>query len=495
MKKRSLALFLALLMLAGCSNTQAPKETEAANNTSDTVGTAETAGTEESAETETEETEFSPVPDVTFDGEDFGVLYRFDAWSYSVPDIFVDELTGDVWNDATYNRNIKMEDIYKFTFAKYPSGDPATAFKTDILGGLRTYDVMLDQMTTVLPMALENYCYDWNELTYVNTDDPWFDKNIQNDLSVGNKLYLMSGNVSISPGFVSRFLYFNKGLMEDYNLTAPYDLVREGKWTIDEMIKMVTTVSKDVNGDGLYTVEDEFGLLTEKPDFFLIGCGVQYTSKDENDRPFVDCVNEHTITAMEKIHELMDAPNATLSYEAAAAGQNMSGYDHMWDFVRRAYYTTDHFLFVQIDSGAAPGFADMDPGYGVLPNPKLTEEQDGYYHLVDQYSCAWAIPSDNDEIEKTDILFTAWNFMSDEAVEAYYEKTLKHKRMDSPDDAEMLDIIRTNTRYELSLIVDLGIGNVISVAYKNSTGSALSRAYKGSQKSIEAKIEKFFGAN
>ena len=93
MKKRSLALFLALLMLAGCSNTQAPEEAEAANNTSDTSGTAETAA---STETETEETEFSPVPDVTFDGEDFGVLYRFDAWSYSVPYIFVDELTGDV---------------------------------------------------------------------------------------------------------------------------------------------------------------------------------------------------------------------------------------------------------------------------------------------------------------------------------------------------------------------------------------------------------------
>lgn len=490
--KRSLSLMLALLMLlSSCSNQPAETQSESESAPAETQSGGETAPTETApAETVPEETEVSPIPDVTFDGQDFGVLHRLGSWAYDVGDIFVEELTGDVWNDATYNRNIKMEDKYKFTFADYPSGDPASAFKADILGGLRTYDVMLDQMTTIMPMAMENYCYDWNELTYVNTDDPWFDSNIQNDLSVGNKLYLMSGNVSVSPGFVSRFLFFNKGMMDDYNLTAPYDLVREGKWTIDEMINMVTTVSKDVNGDGKYTVQDQFGLLTETPDFYLIGCGVQYTSKDENDIPFVDCNNEHTLTALEKIHELMDAPNATLSYEEASAGQDTSGYEHMWDYVRRAHYTTDHFLFGQFDSGAANGFADMDPGYGVLPNPKLTEEQDSYYHLVDQYSCAWAIPSDNDDIEKTDILFTAWNYMSDEAMEAYYEKTLKHKRMDSPDDAEMLDIIRTNTRYEISLVLDFGVAGIISGAYKSGN---LASQYARKIKTIEKTIDKLFG--
>ena len=185
------------------------------------------------------------------------------------------------------------------------------------------------------------------------------------------------------------------------------------------------------------------------------------------------------------VHALMDAPNATLSYEEAAAGQDMSGYEHMWDYVRRAHFTTDHFLFVQTDSGAAGAFVEMDPSYGVLPNPKLTEDQDNYYHLVDQYSCAWAIPSDNDEIEKTDILFTAWNYLSDNALEAYYEKTLKHKRMDSPDDAEMLDIIRTNTRYEISLILDFGVASVVTSAYRSGN---LASSYARKQKAIERMI-------
>ena len=245
----------------------------------------------------------------------------------------------------------------------------------------------------------------------------------------------------------------------------------------------------DLDGDGKYTADDCLGMLTQHTDFFLSGCGIHYTERDENGIPTVNFVNERTIAALDAVRNMLTMENCTQSYSQAAAGRDTSGYLHMWDFVRYEYYATGHFLFVQNDTGAALQFAEMDPGYGVLPNPKLDETQETYYHLVDNYSCAWSLPANPRNIEMTDIIFTCWNYLSDEVVDGYYEKTLKLKKFNAPDDAEMLDIIRDTTRYEISMICNLGISNVIANAY--SSGNLMSE-YAKSEKQINKLIEKTF---
>ena len=73
--------------------------------------------------------------------------------------------------------------------------------------------------------------------------------------------------------------------------------------------------------------------------------------------------------------------------------------------------------------------------------------------------------------------------------EAYYEKTLKHKRLNAPVDAEMLDLIFSSLRYEISLICDLGVGQVINTAY--SSGN-LASTYAKNEKVINKKRQKMF---
>ncbi len=481
--KRTLTLILAFLfLLSAC----------ASENPEDTVGETSSADVPEGtvAEAVPEETEYAPdLPDVTYEGEEFRVLYRNNAGSYNNTDVFSEGLTGEVVNDAVYNRNIELEDTYKLTLVPMESGDPVTEAKADHLANSQNYDAMLDQMTAAFPAALQGYSYNWNDLTYVNTEDPWWDSNIARDLTVADKLFLMAGDLTCQPTFASRFVYFNKGILEDYGLEDPYELVRNNQWTIAKMTEMVAAVSTDLDGDGKYTADDCLGMLTEHTDFFLSGCGIQYTERDENGIPTVNFVNERTIAALDAVRNMLTMENCTQSYSQAAAGRDTSGYLHMWDFVRYEYYATGHFLFVQNDTGAALQFAEMDPGYGVLPNPKLDETQETYYHLVDNYSCAWSLPANPRNIEMTDIIFTYWNYLSDEVVDGYYEKTLKLKKFNAPDDAEMLDIIRDTTRYEISMICNLGISSVISNAY--SSGNLMSE-YAKSEKQINKLIERTF---
>ena len=477
--KRGLALLLVLLMLASCAS-----ET-ISNDIPVTQQDDATAVMDVPTETERE----APVPEKTYDGKEFHVMIRKSGYAYDVSDAFSDELTGEIVNDAVYNRNLEIEDKYNFKFVPNEQVSPVDTAQTDFRSGSQGYDVMTDQMTSTFPLALKNYFFDYNSLTYLNPSDPWWDPNISRDLTVKGKLFAMAGDIINQPMFLARFVYFNKGIIDEYGLFYPYDDVREGTWTIAKMTDMVAAVSTDLDGNGKMTADDRLGLLKETPDFFIVGLGVSYTQNDEKGIPQVSCINERTIAAIEAVHKMFDMPDCTLSFDEAARGRDMSGYPHQWEYVRAVFYATNHFLFVQNGASEAQIFRDMEPGYGVLPNPKLDEEQSSYYHLVDQYSCAWFMPSNPVDVDFTDAIFTAWAFYSDEVVDAYYEKTLKHKRLNAQEDAEMLDIIRSSLRYEISLICNLGVADVISSAY--NTGN-LASAYASSQKRIDKLREKTF---
>ncbi len=478
--KRTLTITLALLLLLSACGSADPAE----ENDTAAIGAAET-------ETLPAETEYAPdLPDVTYDGAELRVLYRDGTHAYNTLDVFTDALNGEVVNDAVYNRNINMETQYDFKFLQIPSDTAINDIKADYMAATGDYDLAFEQMNALFPLVLEEYFCDWNDLSHFNPADPWWDSNCAEDLSVAGQLYIMAGDISMQPSNGARFIYYNKGLMEDFGFGDPYAIVREGKWTIDRMTEMVAGVSVDLNGDGEFTADDTLGLLTENPDFFLSGCGVLYTGKDENDLPTVTCVNERTLTAMEAVKTLMTVPNATTSYNDAAAGRDISGYPHLWQYVRAEFFATGHFLFLQNGCSEASTFIDMDPGYGVLPNPKLDEAQEDYYHLSDPFNCAWVIPVGTPNKDMVDVLLTAWAYNSSDLVEAYYEKTLKFKRFNAPDDAEMLDIIRASVRYELSMLCNLGVSDVIINSY--NTGNFMSN-YAKRETQIATNIEKYFG--
>ena len=55
-----------------------------------------------------------------------------------------------------------------------------------------------------------------------------------------------------------------------------------GTWTMDSFVDMVQTVAYDLNGDGVWDGHDRYGLLSETSTFFISGCDVPFTTKDED---------------------------------------------------------------------------------------------------------------------------------------------------------------------------------------------------------------------
>ena len=125
---------------------------------------------------------------------------------------------------------------------------------------------------------------------------------------------------------------------------------------------------------------------------------------------------------------------------------------------------------------------------GIIPMPKLDEEQDRYYNLVDEYATAWVIPSSSTKTEMTDILLEYMAYSSAPLVDAVYEITLKNKRMDAPEDAAMLDLIRETTLYEITFNMNVGIREMLENAVANGN---LSSSFASSEEAIKAKMDSF----
>lgn len=475
MKKR-LVLFalVSALLLSSCGGgTEETKETTPQNG----VDTTETVV----------ETELTPdIPDVRYDDTEFRILYRYGAHAYNIEDIWVESLNGEVINDAVYNRNIALEEKFGLTLVPIEEKSPVALLKKNVTAGDDFCEILADRKIELFPLTMQNMALDLHNLQYTDFTKPWWDGNVAEQMNIGGKLYMMVGDFNLSSTCGVTFLCFNKSMLTDYGFTSPYEDAFGGTWTIDKMLEMVNAVSVDLNGDGVMDANDRYGFLSQVPYRLTTGFGVEMIERDENGYPNLAPLSDRLVSSMEIVTALMNDKEHTISYDEMAKGQDTSAYPHIYAY-GRSKFVTNQILFFEGGIGVADELREMTSAYGILPMPKLDEDQERYYNIVDEYATAWVIPVSSTHTDMTDVVMEYMSYASDELVEAVYETTFKAKRMQAKEDAEMLDLIRSTTCYELTFIMNAGVREMLEEAVK--TGNLASTYEKKStmiQKTLDS---------
>lgn len=475
MKKRiTLLLVIAALLLAegqmliSCGGDTNTETTPPAGDTVDT-----------STDTTPAETELTPdIPDIRYDDEDFRMLYRYGSHAYNIEDIWVESLNGEVINDAVYNRNIALEEKFGLKLVPIEEKSPVSVLSKNVSAGDDFCEMLADRKLEMFPYTMQNMALDLGTLTYIDFTKPWWDGNVAEQMNIGGRLYMMVGDFNLNQTCGVTFMWFNKSMLTDYGFAAPYAEALDGTWTIDRMLEMVNAVAVDLNGDGKMDANDRYGFLSQVPYRLTTGFGVEMIKRDEEGYPVLSPMGDRLVSAMEIVTKLMNDKEHTISYEKISAGQDTSAYPHIYAY-GRSKFVTDQILFVEGGISMAEEVRDMESSYGILPMPKMDEEQDRYYNIVDEYAPAWIIPSSSTRYEMTDVVMEYMSYASSALVDAVYEVTFKAKRMQAAEDAEMLDLIRANTCYELTFIMNAGVrqmleeavgtGNIASTYEKNAT--------------------------
>lgn len=456
MVKRNLAVLLTIAMLlplASCGN----------NETSDTQDTANTqnntsADTTTQIETETELK--SGLPDKDFAGTDFHFYVmgkERNANNYSV-EIYSAEQTGEVINDAVYNRNMTLADKYNFTISETPCGsgeDMDTTIDKLVQSGDDTYQIAMLSLMESAAIIPKNVLYDLNEVENLDLSKDWWDSTIVKDLSIGGKLFNAMGDINIMDNNATWAVFFNKVLMENNGFEMPYDTVRAGKWTYDAYYAMSSAVAQDLDGNGQMDDNDLWGTVgaSENTPFLFFSSGEHFIVKDENDMPVIQTPTDRVYSVIENVLKIQQDKNSTLVVERAK-----STYTNVWSDLIRGNFRNDLALFYVAGLLTYTLMRDMESEYGLLPLPKLDEAQTNYWTTINHGNCSTVtIPVSNQNVADTGFVLEAMAFESMKTLTpAYYDVALQRKYMSDEESRDMLAIILENRTIDQSVAYNWG---------------------------------------
>jgi len=484
--KRVLCALLALLTLvplvAACSS--------GSDNTADTGNAAETTSAAETTTVlETEPPEYEK-PDVSLEGKTF----KFSSLQQPNPNWIArhyveaarPEQNGDIINDAIYERIFMTEEDLGVKIESVIYEDPNTAINSTMAGD-HYADCLLISGSNVTTLLKQNMLTDLFEIDTLDLDKSWWNQNSIEQLSIGNHLYIAAGDISPFGILSSHCNFVNKGMIETYGLDDPYEDVRGGTWTFDKMYEYGASVARDVDGDGKMTDSDTFGYSTEAVGMVTFGAaGLTYTTKDDNDYPVLAINEDIASAAVEKIVTLYRDPNVALY-----AGKVTGKYGNVFRECITQKFIEDTLMFINNWLVVALELRNMESDFGILPPPKLTENQEDYRIFHSEVWTTYAtVPKTAIDLETIGYVMNALGHYGHELIyKALIDTTITSKTLRDTDTEEMLDIIYNNRHFELAGIYNWGSINQMLNTFISGTNTNFASSYASKIETITAEIE------
>ena len=405
---------------------------------------------------------------------------------------FSEEQTGERVDDAEYSRDRKVEELLgvKLNYITEP-GDWAGKdtfngrIKQSVMAGDGEYD-LVDGMIAVTNMIVPDGVFlNLMEQDGLDFDDPWWAKDMDENLSVAGKLYGICGAGLLSMYKSSYIIYYNQKLIDDFGLENPIDLVLDGKWTLEKMMSMTKDITTDLDSDGKYTENDRYGLALDNVNMrgFQSSLELPVISKNKNGE-------------LEYIGFTERFANAVDTWVSLSGDKKMvwcTGGDDDQRDARVRMFKADQTLFAGETILEVEDFRDMASDFGMIPQPKYDENQQNYHVQIGTGSGMYFIPKTVKNPEMTIDVMNAINCISMETVvPAYYEYALKEKFMRDEKNKEVIDIINSSMMMDVNFAFASTMGvnsNTIYVEIVNSRSDPASTFEKG-KKRFEAGIEK-----
>ncbi len=440
--KKSISFILILLMLlssvmssCGDSVTEVPEESIS--------GIPEPAqeAVEEETESETEEYADSlekrkSVDDGlgshNFDGQDYRMIYqeRYSQYQY------VEELNGDALNDAVYNRNETVEERFNAKIIHNLGAEEQLAMDitNSVLSGVDEYDLYLGHTIATGKYAVQGIFRDMRELD-IDFSKPWYPQYGVENLTLNGKMFLVASDICLSLASNTYCYYFNKDLVINHSMEDPYNVVNDGRWTIDYLLQNVVDIYEDLNGDGTAGDEDLYGIVAEKHNStvaYLYSFEIDMMNiSEEGEVSVLYGKDERSVNGIEKLRTLLygsigshNVPTSSLTPADLFASQN-------------AIFVTG------VLSDSVSTYRDgCDFDYGIIPYPKYEEAQENYYTVAGGSISSSAIPMTVQREELAAVMFAALSAETWKTViPQYYDVVLKYKGARDEASISMIDTI------------------------------------------------------
>lgn len=470
------AFFLLCTFTAGLFACSSPaKETEAVTSAA-------------AAETESAETEIpDDLPAADYEGYQFRYYTRSCCVSH-VNGLYVEDLTGDVIDDAVFQRNRGVEERFNIEITEpmtAPDGNATDLIKS-VAAGDDICDVVVWHFRHLGDVALQGLLLDLRGVPHLNFEKPWWSKNIIDAYTIFGKSFVAHGYYDIDNITFTGCLYFNKKLAEDYVPDNLYDVVNSGSFTIDRLIETTRLAGADLNGDSKIDIADDlygFGTAAGLMFMFQSAADQPTTERDDEGTPVLAINTDRMVTIVEKCYSLLHEYDYSYVSETGASD------------AFRAGRILIHTGLLADATGA--GMRDMTDDFGILPFPKFDEAQTAYYSHGSAHGALAGIPVTSADPERTGLLLEAVTAEGYKIVRpAVYDVALKNKFTRDEDSAAMIDLILEGRTGDFADIYDewgfvYTLDHMVGRAKDNNFASYYAKNEKTSAVRIQKAADKF----
>ena len=439
---------------------------------------------------ETEITDSLP-DNLDFGGAALSLLVRGEQpGSGTAYEFWADEEDGDIINDSVYRRNRAVEERLNLKLNVVPGPNwqdyarALTMIRASVLAGDQAYTVIAGFSSPIATLSVEGILADIYGIPYIDLSKPWWNQRLTDELTIAGKLNFAAGDANLSLIGSSYVIYVDEKLRQDYEVPNLYDVVFDGKWTLDYMGNLVKDIYKDLNGDGKRDEGDQYGAVWAiygETDAFIPSSNIRLTSNDENGFPFLDMEYERMSTLVNKVYSfyyensgvLMSPRNDQGVIDLFQKGQTL---------LAPGYIGFSYWYYREVDD------------FGIIPYPKYDENQDRYYTYIQGGMSLLCVPVNCDKTEMVGAFLEATASESyKNLTPSYFDMAMKIKFARDEISAKMLDIVRDGINIGFANIYNDTIGSPFSVMRElmNAKNKDFASWFAKNEQKISLAIEKF----
>ena len=472
--KRILSLILASMILLSCVS--------CSDNVSDD-GSKETnpSGSNEStSETEPESPKYlDDLPDtLRFQDEDVRFI---SSYTYNSITLLEEDDESDIVNEAVWKRNMAISDRLgvKVTLPR----EEVTGYdqfnsivKNSVTSSADDFDVLCGHTRFNINLAAEGVLKNLNNMNYIDLTKDYWSQGYNDNIGYKGIHYWATGDLSLEYIKYIYCMFVNSELWNDhYSDVNLYDIVKEGKWTLDALAQYADGAYVDENGNGDVDNNDSFGIVMQKGHVLngmAFASNVVYTSYDDDGTPYISVNNEHTVDVFTRLHDLF----YSTSYGRMLENGDFDGLVEKMFPERHLLFCPNTFIFAENEK-----IRDMEDNFYIIPMPKYDETQNAYrsgqYDGVPIYGVT--ITAAEDKLDAIGATLEAMCSLSSQmVVPVYFDKALKNKYSRDMETAEMINIIRDSVVSDFAFAWGDSVGNLYNLFYDNIQGSEIASKMK-----------------
>ncbi|MCL2488419.1 MAG: hypothetical protein FWE80_07025 [Oscillospiraceae bacterium] len=361
---------------------------------------------------------------------------------------------GTPYNDAWHFvlDNVEQKWNCKIDFRHITEFKVVEEATPEILAGDKFCDILCTTQWRFGHLIGADLMMDLNELS-TDWDNIWWNQNIRKIATLNGKTYAANGSFNFDAVY-TWLVQFNVEIWDELQLPDPYQLVEDGKWTMDLLMDYSKRAMRDEDGNGIVdTPDDRWGMVAWDGDFaraLYMSSGNHYFAEHDGVLR-MDMANQRSYDFVGKMQKYYKedksvAPNFFRGEPNIADRQNQMFLDGKSLFY--SSYLGRHMM------------REMEADWGVLPMPKYDEDQEKYMSTVDWNGSVMGVTKTQTEPDKLGRLLDAIGFYAMDLEKIYwpdYEET--YWRHD--EDARIVaEYVCHSGQYDMALLMANANGDI-----------------------------------